>query len=237
MMSVLLVIFWYRTARTSTGAVLPGDLAALRRVLGNLPGLEKALIFTPAEAQDSFTDDGPSPPLGVQLHFADIAALEAAAATDGGLQTLCANGFLSGLDHCQAEAQAFLARDYRVEDAAHAADARPCSFVVHYPGPAEDTNAWHGIYISSHAPLMARLPGIRALEILTPVDWISHLPIPSVRNMQRNRVLFDSPEALTAALQSPIRHELRADFHALPAFKGGNYHYAMLTETLRPRRA
>lgn len=236
MMSVLLVIFWHRTGGTPAGGVPPGDLAALRRILGDLPGLEKALIFTPAEAQDAFTDDGPGPPLGVQLHFADIAALEAAAAADGGLQALCADGVLTGLDPRQAEAQAFLARDYRVQDATPADGARPCSFVVHYPGPAEDANAWHASYIRGHAPLMARLPGIRALEILTPADWVSHLPIPSVRHMQRNRVLFDSPEALTAALQSPVRHELRADFQALPAFQGGNYHHAMLTETLHPRR-
>jgi hypothetical protein len=53
--------------------------------------------------------------------------------------------------------------------------------------------------------------------------------------MQRNRVMFDSPEALTAALQSPVRHELRADFHTFPPFEGGNFHYPMWTDTIRPQ--
>jgi hypothetical protein len=67
---------------------------------------------------------------------------------------------------------------------------------------------------------------------LTRVDWVSHLPMRKVNHMQRNRVMFDSPEALTAALQSPVRHELRADFHTFPPFEGGNFHYPMWTESV-----
>jgi hypothetical protein len=52
--------------------------------------------------------------------------------------------------------------------------------------------------------------------------------------MQRNKVVFDSPEALTAALHSPVRHEMRADFNAFPPFSGPVRHYAMATRVLRP---
>jgi hypothetical protein len=47
--------------------------------------------------------------------------------------------------------------------------------------------------------------------------------------MQRNKVAFDSPDALKAALNSPVRHEMRADFKSFPAFSGPNMHFAMAT--------
>lgn len=112
--------------------------------------------------------------------------------------------------------------------------ALPCSYVVHYPGPAADFNAWLDHYITGHPPLFQRFPGIRGIEILTRVDWGSNLPMPKANHMQRIRVVFDSPAALTAALQSPVRHELRADFHTFPLFEGGNAHYPMWTDTVRP---
>lgn len=233
-MAVLLTIFWHWTEAVPQGGVAATTLDRLREVLAATAGLTEAQIFTPAEAEDIYTDDDRSPPLGLQLHFDGIASLEAAAGVGGTLQGLCR---LDGLDPGRAEAQAFLKRGYPVDDPAHLPGATPCSFVVHYPGPAEDVNAWLACYIDGHPPLMRRMPGIRAIEILTPVDWVNRLPIPSVRHMQRNRVLFDSPEALTAALQSPVRHELRADFDSLPPFQGGNRHYAMLTETWVKRQA
>lgn len=222
-MSVILTIFWGR------GQASADAIAHLRQVLKSTSELTEALIFTPAKAQDIYTDDGESPPLGLQLDFTSIAGLEAAA--KGPLQAL----FTPAMgDLAEPEAQAFLRRTYPVDAPEHAEGARPCSFVVHYPGPAQDPNAWHDYYIQGHPPLMRRMPGIRGIEIMTPVEWVNSLPATKVHHLQRNRVLFDSPEALTAALQSPIRHELRADFDHLPSFEGGNRHYAMLTETYHP---
>ena len=179
-------------------------------------------------------DDGAPPPLGMQLHFPTLEALEAACTPDGALSGMVAA--LPSLAHVPANAQAFWRRTWSVPepDIRTPPDALPCSFVVHYTGPAEDPNAWHDHYIKGHPPLFQRFPGVRAIEILTPVVWISHLPCPKVEHMQRNRILFDSPEALTQALQSPVRHELRADFHTFPPFEGGNMHYPMLTDTVRP---
>ncbi|KPQ05583.1 MAG: hypothetical protein HLUCCA12_14425 [Rhodobacteraceae bacterium HLUCCA12] len=215
--------------------VVPADeLAALRSVLADVPALEEALIFTPATATDLYVDDGAAPPLVVQLHFGRLERLEAAAGRKGALQAL--SSALPSQAGARATAQAFWRREYPVDDNVLQTPpgALPCSYVVHYPGPARDLNAWLDHYMTGHPPLFRRFPGIRGIEILTRVDWVSHLPHAKADHMQRNRVMFDGPEALTAALQSPVRHELRADFHSFPPFEGGNAHYPMWTEHLRP---
>jgi hypothetical protein len=50
--------------------------------------------------------------------------------------------------------------------------------------------------------------------------------------MQRNKVAFDNPAALTAALESPLRHEMRAHFRALQRFSGGVTHFPMSTRAV-----
>jgi len=208
----------------------------LRDILADIAGVREALIFTPAQASDIYTHDGAGPPLGLQLEFADILALEGAAGRAGALQALFDPGVLSEtLEPTLGDAQAFLRRSYPVYEPLRETVADPCSFVVHYPGRARDINAWLAHYISGHVPLMQQLPGVRAVEVLTPVEWISALPVRKATHMQRNRIVFDNPVALTAALQSPIRRELRADFEKLPPFVGGSFHHAMSTETVPVR--
>ena len=79
-----------------------------------------------------------------------------------------------------------------------------------------------------------QLPGIRELEVYTRLDWVGSLAWPRVNFMQRNKVAFDSADALTQALHSPVRHEMRADYEAFPPFTGPNTHYAMATRVLLP---
>ena len=50
--------------------------------------------------------------------------------------------------------------------------------------------------------------------------------------MQRNKVAFDSAEALAAALDSPARKEMRADFAKLPPFSGRVTHFPMATSVI-----
>jgi uncharacterized protein (TIGR02118 family) len=207
------------------------DLAALHAALREVPALDHAMVYTPAAARDAYVEDGTPPPLGVQLHFARLEAMEEAAEAGGVLAGL--PDLLPSLAGTRATAQAFWRRTWTVPDEGPDLPRR-CSFVVHYPGPAQDMNAWLAHYIAGHPPLFQRLPGIRGIEILTRVDWVSGLPHEKVQHMQRNRVVFDDPAALEAALQSPVRHELRADFHTFPPFEGGNFHYPMWTETIRP---
>jgi len=211
--------------------VTEADLAALREALARVPELDCAMIYTPAAAQDAYVDDGAPPPLGMQLHFARLEDLEAAAQAGGILAGL--PGLLPSLAGSRATAQAFWRRTWPVPDAGKP-PAQACSFVVHYPGPAQDFNAWLAHYIAGHPPLFQRFAGIRGIEILTRVDWVSGLPHETVHHMQRNRIVFDDPAALQAALDSPVRHELRADFHTFPPFEGGNFHYPMWTETIQP---
>ncbi|MCB1339966.1 MAG: EthD family reductase [Pseudooceanicola sp.] len=221
-MSFALVIFYDR----ADVSVPEAELAALHGLLGSVPGVTEAVVFTPSTARDLYVADGAPPPLGVQLHFATLEELETACEAGGALAGMAA--VLPSLAGIRADAQAFWRRTWSVPEPRPA--DRMCSYVVHYIGPAQDLNAWLKHYVAGHPPIFQRFPGIRGIEILTRVDWISGLPFDKADHMQRNRVTFDSPEALTAALTSPVRHELRADFHNFPPFEGGNYHYPMWTD-------
>jgi hypothetical protein len=79
---------------------------------------------------------------------------------------------------------------------------------------------------------MARFPGIRGIEIYSRLDWCSPTGWQRETAMQRNKVVFDSPEALTEALNSPVRHEMRADFRQFPPFTGTNSHFPMWTRKI-----
>jgi hypothetical protein len=201
--------------------------AALADFLRATPGAGEILIHTSASTHDPYLDDCPPPSLALQIYFDDIAALEAACAAHGHLQALPA--LLPS--PAAATQQAMLARAFPVPDASFRTpeDARPCTYLVAYEGQAENLNAWLDYYITSHPPIMARFPGIRQIEICTRIDWITHLPFPTVSHMQRNKVVFDDQAGLTAALNSPVRHEMRADFAHFPPFSGPNSHYPMHT--------
>ena len=187
------------------------DGGALPPGLAALPGLQRALIHRAAQPD--------APALALQLEFDGIAALESACAADSPLQDLPGT----------PRQQAFLLRRYLGGDAA-------CSYLVHYPGPAQDLNAWLTHYAAHHIPLMTRLPAVRLVEMLTRIDHISALPFPRDNHMQRNRVGFDSPADLAAALASPIRAQMRADVDAYPPYQGGVSHFTMLTEAICPSK-
>jgi hypothetical protein len=76
---------------------------------------------------------------------------------------------------------------------------------------------------------MARFPGIREVEVGTRIDWCGFLPWPRTDAMLRNKVVFDDANALTAALNSPVRHDMRADYLRFPAFSGTVTHFPMAT--------
>lgn len=211
-------------------------LQALRALLAGVAGLERALIFTPETTTVQFIDDGAPPPLSLQLYFSDLPALKAAASAGGPLAPLVGTGLLGGLGDVAISQQAFYARPFPVDDPVvrPAPSGLPCSFVVHYAGPAADLNLWLSNYIASHPPVMRQFPGIRSIEILSRVDWCGSLPWPRANHMQRNRVMFDSADALTAALASPARLQLRRDFEKFPPYEGGIFHYPMATEEVLP---
>ncbi|MEX6507836.1 EthD family reductase [Jiella sp. M17.18] len=209
------------------------DRASVRSAIGGLSGMTKGRLYTPETASDLYNDDGHSPLFGFQLYFETVEALEAAVSAGGPLQALAAPGALPSLAATQATQQAMLTRSFHVPEPAPLSP-EACSYVVHYPGPAADTNAWLSHYIHHHPPIMQRFPGVRELEILTRIDWIDALPWRRVNHLQRNRILFDSAKALEDALHSPVRHEMRADFGDFPPYEGGNFHYPVATEEVAP---
>jgi uncharacterized protein (TIGR02118 family) len=212
------------------------DKAGIVSLIAATPFLRHAEIHTPALATDIFTDDGPSPQLALQLYFDDLVELEAAISAKGHLRALADPQAWPSLAGAKATQQAMYARHFTITEAPETKPQR-CSFLVHYPGPADDFNTWFNHYVASHPPIMRRFPGIRQIEILSRVDWIDAMPFERVSHMQRNRVVFDSPEALTAALQSPVRHEMRADYHRFPTFEGESFHFPAMTEAIRPAGA
>jgi hypothetical protein len=207
------------------------DMAWLSDVIAATPALQQGLIYTPSSTDDPYLDDGPPPQLGLQLYFDDIAALESALAADGHLQRL------NALRRDGPTQQAMLVRRYPVPDSTFRTPPReqPCTYLVAYEGVAANLPIWLAHYIADHPPIMARFPGVRQIEIYTCIDWCGGLPWPRVAHMQRNKVVFDSQRALTAALNSPVRHEMRVSFRHFPPFTGPITHFPMATTTVVPK--
>ncbi len=229
------MLSWFAFFRDGSTPRPPLDGAALdsvARLVGAVPGLQQGLVMSPTPQTDHpFSDNEPAPALVLQLHFATIEALEAAIAKGSPLA-----GLGERMPGRRATQQAMLTRRYSVPDVVLRTPpgARPCSFLVHYPGPAADLNAWNSHYNTYHPPLMARFPGVRLVEIYTRIDWVSGLGWPAETVMQRNKLMFDDPAALTAGLASPVLKEMRADFNTFPPFEGGNVHYALDTRVTEP---
>lgn len=219
----------------------PEDLRRVAEVLARVDGLSRALVHTPAPAGTAhpFPRDEPPPLLALQLYADRIEALEAALRPAGALQALGSQGEVAGLRGTKLQQQAMLVRRFPVgaAGAATVAPAESCSYLVHYPGHAENLNAWLQHYLDHHPQIMGSFPGIREIEVCTRVDWVGGLPGMRVNYMQRNKQVFDSPSDLSAGLLSPVIRTMRADFHSFPDFAGGNVHYPMLTRAIELRCA
>lgn len=214
--------------------ITPQEHQRVQDIVAGVPGLQRGLIFTPWDIGDLYFDDGLPPQLALELYFDDIAALETALGKDGALQALARPGTLPSLADGIVEEQAMLARTYPVPDPSfRTPPGQPhCSFLVHYPGQAEDLNRWLIHYLANHTRIMATFPDIRQIEICTRLDWCSEMPWKRVAYMQRNKVVYDDGQALQKAQKSPILQEMRADFHSFPPFTGNNVHYPMATTAI-----
>jgi len=205
----------------------------LDAVLRTTPKLEKALVHTATAFDDTIFKDGKPPDLVVQLYFATLPDLEAAFAKGGHLNALTSRGEFPAMADAEVSQQAMMVRSFPVPEPRAASETPYCTFLVSYEGEAEDLNAWLSHYLESHSGFLARLPGIRELEIYTRLDWVSAFACPRVHFMQRNKVAFDSTGALSAALRAPIRNELRADVQRFPPSTGPVNHFAMATRLVR----
>jgi uncharacterized protein (TIGR02118 family) len=178
-----------------------------------LPAGSRTLRHRADRVRDPYLDDGAAPAEVVQVYFETLAALESAAIAIG----------------VAAEAEAMLVHCFAVPEPWQRPPERYCTYLVAYEGPADDEAAWLAYYLEHHPRLMKTLPQIRELEIYTPVQWRCPAPLRRVRHLQRNKVAFDSAQALAAALDSPVRREMRADFARFPPYRGRVTHFAMTT--------
>jgi uncharacterized protein (TIGR02118 family) len=222
-------LFLIATERATTDVAQTVDLQAIHSITATMPGLKRAVVHTPVEggANDPYLHAEAPPRCTLQLYFGSIDGLENVLREGGNAHALLN---LTGLKECDLTQQVMAVRRFPVPDpGSQPANDPRCTYMVSYEGPAEDLNAWLGHYIDSHPPIMARFPGIREIEIYTRMDYRGTLPVARSNAMQRNKVVFDSPGALNAALASPVRHEMRADFKNFPPFSGANLHFPMIS--------
>lgn len=232
-------IAWFITVHNPGDATLRAsaeDLARFREILRDTPDLERGVVFTPEQTHDPYLDASVPPQLAAELYFANTAQFEAATAANGYLQRLATLDLLPSLAGAAIHQQAMFARVFPVPDTRprNAPGQPTCSYLVAYEGPTDDLNAWLAHYVEHHTVIMARFPDIREIEVCTPSDAASHMPWPHETCMLRNRVVFDSAAALAAALASPVRHEMRADYANFPPFSGEVFHYPMATQVISP---
>jgi uncharacterized protein (TIGR02118 family) len=217
-------------------AITRAELAAL---LPSIPDWRCVVLHTPVAGvtHDPAIADEPPPAFTIQFYFDELDALEATLRSDGPLAALLDPQRFPRLADCALTHQAMAVRHYPV---AAPGSVQPgetrCSHLVGYEGPAEDFNAWIGHYLDRQPPIVARLPGVRDIEAYTRLDYRCELPMPRSYAMQRNKMAFDSVDALNAALASPVHHEMREDFKRFPPFSGAVLQCPMLSTGWRRAR-
>lgn len=209
--------------------------AAWSALLPPMPGLYQTLMHRPAHTADPFLASGPAhaepAEYVLQLYFDSLEALEQACDETSGLGAALSQ-LASRLGPVIAYSQqAMMLRRFAVPQPAdpYANGAEAMTYLVSYADPQAPHEAWLHAYLRQHVPLMARLPGIREVEVYTGVEFLSALPLPRACAIQRNKVVFDDPAALQAALQSPLRAQMRADFLSLPDIGLAHTHLPKLT--------
>lgn len=200
------------------------------RAWAALPGLVSHDLYTAVDegAKDPMVDDGPGPLLIAMLGFAGAAELLRAMNS-----AAFAQPFAERPASMRATGEAMECRFYPVAGEPSPAPLRaPFSYVVRYHRPAEDEAAFIANYVATHPPTLTRLPGIRNVMCYFPLRMPNPPALPHADYMLGNEVVFDKVDDFNRAMQSPVRQELRAHYHAFPPFSGRNTHYPMLRTRL-----
>lgn len=187
-----------------------------------LPGLSALDLYRPIKggAHDPFNDDGPGPLLIAMLAFPSRDALAAALAGPELAMSL------GGRPDDLAWTGSAFERHFYPVGGRIAPLAAPFSYVVRYHKPAQDEAAFIRNYVATHPPTLATLPGIRAVMCYFPLPLAAPGLAPA-DYIIGNEVAFDSVTDFNAAMQSPVRQELRRHFHEFPPFSGVNTHFPM----------
>lgn len=214
------------------------DLDRVAAIVRKAPGFERATLLTPVEAgaDQPFAADGRGPALALQIDVATERDLQTLMRADGPLAALAAPDALPSLAGAGVSHQPMRGRDFATPDPQFRLPpgGLPCTFFVQYPGTTADLPAWLDHYDANHPPIMVRFPAIREVMTFRPLDnWNSSLPWARGTAMQRNKVVFDSTDALVAALTSPVMDEMRADGATFPPYSPRATHHPMNTRVVR----
>ena len=233
MIRTLFVIY-----RDAEAELSDADLQNVTGVVQAVPGLQDGLAFTPmAAGEQPFARDGRGPPLVLQLDFTTAQGLDAALSRAGALAQIMRPGALPSLANAAVACQRMIGRRFATPDPSFrlAPGDLPCTFLVDYPGTADNLEAWLDHYDAHHPPIMTRFPNIREVATFRPAaETGGDLPCARRTSMQRNKVVFDSSNALVAALASPVMAEMRADAAAFPPYSRRATHFVMATRRLSP---
>jgi len=229
-----MTIAWFLMARTDAAHGEAARSWAAQHLVPALkasPALAALDFFTPEESTDPYLDDGPGPAFMVQADFASIDALQTALSnpelavllrqTDGAAKDIT-------FGHEALETQPFAVAGQSEPQPRTA----PVSYVVRYHRPAENEAEFVAHYVGHHPAILGEFPGIRNVFCYLPVDWTDPIGLPREDLMLGNEVVFDSVDALNAAMASDVRHKLRDDYHTFPTFSGRNTHHAMTRQRL-----
>ncbi|MFM0064852.1 EthD family reductase [Paraburkholderia aspalathi] len=207
------------------------DLSLIQAASQNVEGLRRFVIHRSAESAngDPHSNEHALKPRWVlQWYFDDLDPAEAVLQQGGTAHTIVEQAIDAAQDRLAVAQQLMAVRKFATPNAPGIGDpSEKCTYLVGYEGEAHNFNAWLTHYLKHHPPLMAKLPGIRELEIYTRVDYRTGLDIPQATAMQRNKVVFDDPAALAAALASPVRAQMKQDFDAFPPYSGPASHFPM----------
>jgi len=185
-------------------------------------------LFNFEKAHDPYLDDGDGPLLLVDLHFDDIAGMEAAL---GAPEVLAAMGDPAGLPvtGCEVTLDAFrVVREAVAGEEVAAPDRQaPMSYVVRYYRPVEDEKVFTEFYVAHHPQVEALFPKIRNAICYLPVTWNNPTLIAISDCMLGNEVVFDTVADFDAAMASDVRHKMREDYLNFPKFSGPVTHFMM----------
>jgi uncharacterized protein (TIGR02118 family) len=212
------------TGAANSADDVPAWSDAAGRAWSALPGLSALDFYRPIPegANDPFNNDGPGPRFIAMLAFASREALSEAIQSPEFALSLGARPVGLSLT-----GSGFQRRFYPVaNETAPGPLTAPFSYVVRYYKPAEDEAAFVRNYVDTHPPTLAKLPGIRSVMCYFPLAIMAN-DMAGAGYIIGNEVVFDDILAFNAAMQSPVRLELRQHFREFPPYSGLNTHFPM----------
>lgn len=221
--------------RIPTEVIEAKQLLQLAFALRSIHGLTQLVSHQAVGGvRDPAIKDTAGPDHAFQLYFDELLSLERVLISGSALDRALTSNNAPLRRHLDWHHQVMAVRRYPLPgrpSRSKVTAQHECTYLVAYEGRSADDEKWLAHYLRHHPPIMARLPGLRKLEVYSRMDYRSDLAIKKSRSLQRNVAVFDSQEQLNDALDSPVRQELRADYEGFPRFEGTSPHRAMVSQT------